>query len=34
MVSDQTSEAGNKNYSTELPNRTFLRFMIRVQEDA
>jgi hypothetical protein len=34
IVSDQTSEAGNVKYYTELHARSGLRFTIRLHEDA
>jgi hypothetical protein len=34
IVSDQTSEAGNVKYYSELHARSGLRFAIRLQEDA
>jgi hypothetical protein len=34
IVSDQTSEAGNEKYCSESHARSYLRFFIRLQEDA
>ena len=34
IVSDQTSEAGNVKYCSELHTRSGLRFIIQLQEDA